>query len=121
VALEIAVVVALMVLNGLFAMSETAMVSARRARLKERPGGDRGPGRRWITWTCFLPRNWSCLSQDSWSGRGASPSSRCWPPWSGDLLVRVAPVESTQITWALNELVQSSLVQPETVTGQQQE
>jgi putative hemolysin len=43
VALEIAVVVALMVLNGLFAMSETAMVSARRARLKERAqGGDRG-------------------------------------------------------------------------------
>jgi Mg2+/Co2+ transporter CorB len=42
VALEIAVVVALMVLNGLFAMSETAMVSARRARLKERPGGRSG-------------------------------------------------------------------------------
>ena len=41
--LEISVVVALTVLNGLFAMSETAMVSARRARLKERAqGGDRG-------------------------------------------------------------------------------
>jgi putative hemolysin len=43
VGLEISVVVALTVLNGLFAMSETAMVSARRARLKERAqGGDRG-------------------------------------------------------------------------------
>ena len=42
-ALEIAVVVALTVLNGLFAMSETAMVSARRTRLRERAqGGDRG-------------------------------------------------------------------------------
>lgn len=41
--LEISVVVALTVLNGLFAMSETAMVSARRARLKERAQeGDRG-------------------------------------------------------------------------------
>jgi putative hemolysin len=43
VILEIAVVVALTVLNGLFAMSETAMVSVRRARLRERAqGGDRG-------------------------------------------------------------------------------
>jgi len=43
VVLEISVVVALTVLNGLFAMSETAMVSARRARLRERAqGGDRG-------------------------------------------------------------------------------
>jgi putative hemolysin len=42
-ALEIAVVVVLTVLNGLFALSETAMVSARRARLRERAqGGDRG-------------------------------------------------------------------------------
>ena len=41
--LEISVVIALTVLNGLFAMSETAMVSARRARLRERAqGGDRG-------------------------------------------------------------------------------
>jgi putative hemolysin len=43
VVLEISVVIALTVLNGLFAMSETAMVSARRARLRERAqGGDRG-------------------------------------------------------------------------------
>ena len=42
-ALEIAVVIALTVLNGIFAMSETAMVSARRARLRENAeGGDRG-------------------------------------------------------------------------------
>lgn len=35
-ALEIAVVVALTVLNGVFAMSETALVSSRRARLRQR-------------------------------------------------------------------------------------
>jgi putative hemolysin len=41
--LEISVVIVLTVLNGLFAMSETAMVSSRRARLRERAqGGDRG-------------------------------------------------------------------------------
>jgi putative hemolysin len=41
--LEILVVIVLTVLNGLFAMSETAMVSSRRARLRERAqGGDRG-------------------------------------------------------------------------------
>jgi CBS domain containing-hemolysin-like protein len=33
--LEISVVIALMVLNGFFAMLETARVSARRARLRE--------------------------------------------------------------------------------------
>lgn len=42
---EILVVVALTVLNGLFAMSETAMVSSRRARLRERAGGG-SPGAR---------------------------------------------------------------------------
>jgi len=41
--LEILVVVSLTVLNGFFAMSETAMVSSRRARLRERmDGGSRG-------------------------------------------------------------------------------
>ena len=42
-ALEIALIVALTVLNGVFAMSETAMVSSRRARLRQRAEtGDRG-------------------------------------------------------------------------------
>ena len=44
-ALEIAVVVALAVLNGVFAMSETALVSSRRARLRQRAdGGDANAG-----------------------------------------------------------------------------
>ena len=43
VALQIAVIVVLALLNGLLAMSETAMVSSRKARLKERAeAGDRG-------------------------------------------------------------------------------
>jgi putative hemolysin len=43
VALEIGVVIALTVINGLFAMSETAMVSSRRARLRQRAEeGNRG-------------------------------------------------------------------------------
>lgn len=42
-ALEIGIIVALTVLNGLFAMSETAMVSSRRARLRQRAEeGNRG-------------------------------------------------------------------------------
>jgi putative hemolysin len=42
-ALQIAVIVVLTLLNGLFAMSETALVSSRNARLKERAeAGDRG-------------------------------------------------------------------------------
>ncbi|QIN79921.1 DUF21 domain-containing protein [Rubrobacter marinus] len=43
IALQIAVVVLLTVLNGVFAMSETALVSSRKSRLKQRAeGGDRG-------------------------------------------------------------------------------
>jgi putative hemolysin len=43
VALQIAVIVVLALLNGLLAMSETAMVSSRKARLKQRAeAGDRG-------------------------------------------------------------------------------
>jgi CBS domain containing-hemolysin-like protein len=43
VALQIAVIVALTILNGLFAMSETALVSSRKARLRERAqAGDKG-------------------------------------------------------------------------------
>src|SRR5215211_3503974 len=43
VALQIAVIVVLTLLNGLFAMSETALVSSRKARLKERAeAGDKG-------------------------------------------------------------------------------
>src|SRR5215208_5969151 len=43
VALQIAVIVVLALLNGLLAMSETALVSSRKARLKQRAeGGDRG-------------------------------------------------------------------------------
>ncbi len=43
VAIRIAVVVFLTLLNGLFAMSETTLVSSRKARLRRRAeGGDRG-------------------------------------------------------------------------------
>ena len=43
VAIQIAVVGFLTLLNGLFAMSETALVSSRKARLKQRAeSGDRG-------------------------------------------------------------------------------
>jgi putative hemolysin len=43
VALQIAVIVVLVLLNGLLAMSETALVSSRKARLKQRAeAGDRG-------------------------------------------------------------------------------
>ncbi len=43
VALQITVIVVLTLLNGLFAMSETALVSSRKARLKQRAeAGDRG-------------------------------------------------------------------------------
>src|SRR3712207_730891 len=43
VALQIAVIVVLTILNGLFAMSETALVSSRKARLRERAeAGDKG-------------------------------------------------------------------------------
>jgi putative hemolysin len=43
VALQITVIVLLTVINGLFAMSETALVSSRKARLKQRAeAGDRG-------------------------------------------------------------------------------
>ena len=43
VAISVAFVVLLSILNGLFAMSETALVSARKARLRQRAGeGDRG-------------------------------------------------------------------------------
>ncbi len=43
VALQIAVIVVLTLLNGLFAMSETALVSSRKARLRERAeAGDTG-------------------------------------------------------------------------------
>src|SRR5215211_7585272 len=43
VALQIAVIVVLTILNGLFAMSETALVSSRKARLRERAEeGERG-------------------------------------------------------------------------------
>lgn len=43
VGLQIAVIVVLILLNGLFAMSETALVSSRKARLKQRgEAGDRG-------------------------------------------------------------------------------
>jgi hypothetical protein len=50
-ALQIAIIVALTLLNGLFAMSETALVSSRRARLGQRAqAGDRGA------------RSWGCSS-----------------------------------------------------------
>ena len=64
--LEIPVVLALVLLNGYFAMSELAVVSARRARLQARDGGRgarlalalaREPGRmaggvsKWLSWT----------------------------------------------------------------------
>jgi putative hemolysin len=43
VSLQIAVIVALTLLNGLFAMSETALVSSRKARLRQRSQeGDKG-------------------------------------------------------------------------------
>ena len=45
VLLEVAVVVALMLVNGALAMSELALMSSRRARLRQRAqGGDRGAG-----------------------------------------------------------------------------
>src|SRR3712207_6164511 len=43
VAFQIAAIILLILLNGFFAMSETALVSSRKARLKQRAeGGDRG-------------------------------------------------------------------------------
>ncbi len=43
IALQIAVIVLLTLLNGFFAMSETALVSSRKARLRQRAEeGDRG-------------------------------------------------------------------------------
>jgi CBS domain containing-hemolysin-like protein len=43
VALQIAVIVVLTLLNGLFAMSETALVSSRKAQLRQRAeAGDKG-------------------------------------------------------------------------------
>jgi putative hemolysin len=43
VALQIAVIIVLIILNGFFAMSETALVSSRKARLRQRAQeGDRG-------------------------------------------------------------------------------
>ena len=47
VALQIAVIVVLTFLNGLFAMSETALVSSRKAQLRQRAeAGDKGPAPR---------------------------------------------------------------------------
>ena len=40
VALQIAVIVLLVLLNGFFAMSETALVSSRKARLRQRAEQD---------------------------------------------------------------------------------
>ena len=43
IALQITVIITLILLNGFFAMSETALVSSRKARLRQRAGeGDRG-------------------------------------------------------------------------------
>jgi magnesium and cobalt exporter, CNNM family len=43
VVFEISLIVLLILLNGLFAMSETALISARKARLRQRAqAGDRG-------------------------------------------------------------------------------
>ena len=43
VSLQIAVIVVLTLLNGLFAMSETALISSRKARLRQRAEeGDKG-------------------------------------------------------------------------------
>lgn len=48
---ELIVVVLLIVLNGFFAMSELAVVSARRARLQQMAeDGNREPGRRCAWW-----------------------------------------------------------------------
>jgi putative hemolysin len=45
IALQTAVIVLLTLLNGFFAMSETALVSSRKARLRQRAEeGDRGAG-----------------------------------------------------------------------------
>ena len=53
VALQIAVIVLLILLNGFFAMSETALVSSRKARLRQRAEeGARGRELRWR----LLPR-----------------------------------------------------------------
>ena len=61
VALQIAVIVLLILLNGFFAMSETALVSSRKARLRQRAEeGDRGRGLRW-----------------SWPTRQTASSPRC--------------------------------------------
>ena len=68
-AVEIAIILLLIVLNGLFALSELALVSVRRARLavlerKGVPGAGRAPARWPRTRSGSCPR---CRSASPWS------------------------------------------------------
>jgi putative hemolysin len=61
VVFQIAVIVLLILLNGFFAMSETALVSSRKARLSNAPR--KGTGERGLRW--------------SWPTRQTASSPRC--------------------------------------------
>jgi CBS domain containing-hemolysin-like protein len=63
VALQITVIVLLTLINGLFAMSETALVSSRKARLKQRAeAGDRGAVLPWSSPTRQIASSPPCRS-----------------------------------------------------------
>ena len=92
--LEILVVLALVLLNGYFAMSELAVVSARPARLQAARDGGRGarlplalarePGRmaggvfEWSTWTAGASTRCSCALPSN--ARVTPPSRRVSTP-----------------------------------------
>jgi CBS domain containing-hemolysin-like protein len=69
--LQIAIIIALTLLNGLLAMSETALVSSRKARLKQRAEA----GERKSRWWCrVFERTWHGSSFTTWEPHSTATS-----------------------------------------------
>jgi len=72
-ALQIAIIVALTLLNGFFAMSETALVSSRKERLKQRAeAGARGAAETGLLDRCRVVGNPRALPPLRHGGQGAT-------------------------------------------------
>ena len=134
--MDVALLVFLILLNGVFAMSEMALTASRKARLQVmvegeragRAGGD-GPARATRPSCCRRCRSASPRSACSTASSARPPSPRRWPHWLQQTLQHPAPgrprisatalvvVIITFLTIIFGELVPKRLGQmyPETV------
>src|SRR5688500_20162706 len=90
IALELAVIIALLVVNGVFAMSEIAVVAAKKIRL-EHPAGRRDAGARAALALAKEPTAFPSTVQAAFTLIGVLAGAFAGPPPADGLAVPLAP------------------------------